>query len=76
MRYGTRKGFTIVEFLVVVAIIGILAGIIIPVLSRAMEEARRRANPNPTPVMPSRTEAEKPSIPLRTRGRNGLRREP
>lgn len=36
-----KKGFTIIEILVVIAIIGILAGILLPALSRSKEAARR-----------------------------------
>ena len=36
-----KNAFTLIELLVVIAIIGILIAILIPVVSKAMESARR-----------------------------------
>jgi general secretion pathway protein G len=42
-RYSSRKGFTLVEILIVVIILGILAAIVIPQFTNASQDARRSA---------------------------------
>ena len=43
MKKNNRKGFTIVELVIVIAVIGILAGIMIPTFSSVVDDANEKA---------------------------------
>ena len=43
MRKNNRKGFTIVELVIVIAVIGILAGVMIPTISGVIADAKQAA---------------------------------
>jgi len=40
LKYTNRKGFTLIELLIVIAIIGILAGIVIAVINPSLQRAK------------------------------------
>ena len=44
MRKNNRKGFTIVELVIVIAVIGILAGVMIPTISGVVTNAKTASN--------------------------------
>ena len=44
MRKNNRKGFTIVELVIVIAVIGILAGVMIPTISGVIAKANDAAD--------------------------------
>ena len=46
MKKNNRKGFTIVELVIVIAVIGILAGIMIPTFSGVVADAEEKALAN------------------------------
>jgi hypothetical protein len=75
MRYGSKwidgrkfyRGFTPIEYLILVAVIGISAGIVLPVVCRARQAAKENAQrelsqDGAVPVMP--VQAEKPPSPV------------
>jgi prepilin-type N-terminal cleavage/methylation domain-containing protein/prepilin-type processing-associated H-X9-DG protein len=45
-KLGTKRGFTLVELLVVIAIIGVLVGLLLPAVQAAREAARRASCQN------------------------------
>ena len=43
MKRNNKKGFTIVELVIVIAVIGILAGVMIPVFGNVIDDANKNA---------------------------------
>ncbi len=58
-RYKSRKGFTLVEILIVVIILGILAAIVIPQFTSASQDARRSSLASTVQSMRSQIELYK-----------------
>ena len=70
-RLGNQKGFTLIEIMVVVVILGILAAIVVPRLLSRPEEARRtKATVDIKSIEEalSSTNSTTASIPRRSRG--------
>jgi prepilin-type N-terminal cleavage/methylation domain-containing protein len=66
MRNTARKGFTLLELVVVVVVIGILAGIAIPTFLNSVEKSRLASAQTTAEQVSSRPRTSPPSRPTRT----------
>lgn len=61
-----RRGFTLIEFMVVVAIVAIMAGLIIPVLQKARENAKAARGTTEEEAAANRARLK--MVPIQTEG--------
>ena len=50
MKNNNRKGFTLTELVIVIAVIAILAGVLIPTFTGIVQKANKNAAPAPVPA--------------------------